>query len=80
MTVYLKSMSTGIPPGIRRMHSIIWTFIYGGLMTCVASYFVGQQYPGLATIMTGVGVVAVIVGIVLIYVRSQIKDTPKDAT
>ena len=79
MTVYLKSMSSGVPPGIRRLHSIIWFFIYGGLMTCVASYFVGKQDPGLAGIMTGSGVVAVIVGIVLIYVRSQMKTPPKDA-
>lgn len=71
-------MSTGIPPGIRRLHSVIWTFIYGGLLSCVASYFVGKQDAALAGVMVGVGVVAVIVGIVLIYVRSQIKDTPKD--
>lgn len=79
MTVYLKSLSGGLPPGIRRLHSIIWTFIYGGLLTCVASYFVGRQDARLAGVMTGIGVVAVIVGIVLIYVRSQMKIKPKDA-
>ncbi len=55
---------------------LVWIYIYGGLLAIVLGIFVARSDIALARTMQGVGLFFVILGIVLIYVRSRLKETP----
>lgn len=55
---------------------LIWIYIYGGLLAIVIGIFVARTDMELARSMQGVGLFFVILGVVLIYVRSRLKETP----
>ena len=58
------------------MQRLIWIYIYGGLLALVLGVFVARADIELASTMQGVGLFFVILGGVLIYVRSRLKETP----
>ena len=58
---------------IQRIQLLIWVFIYGGLLAIVLATFVARTDEGTAWWMTLTGGVFVVVGAVLIYVRSRLK-------
>ena len=58
------------------MQRLVWIYIYGGLLALVMGIFVARADMGLARTMQGVGLFFVILGVVLIYVRSRLKETP----
>ena len=55
---------------------LIWIYIYGGLLAVVTGVFVARADIALARTMQGVGLFFIILGVVLIYVRSRLKETP----
>jgi glucan phosphoethanolaminetransferase (alkaline phosphatase superfamily) len=55
---------------------LVWIYIYGGLLALVLGIFVARADIALARTMQGVGLFFVILGVVLIYVRSRLKETP----
>ena len=55
---------------------LVWIYIYGGLLSVVIGVFVARADMTLARVMQGVGGFFVILGIVLIYVRSRLKEAP----
>ena len=67
-------MSTQI--AIARVEKLIWVFMYGGLLSCVVSLFLGPQDSGLAAWMAGGGLVVAAIGAILVYVRSKMKAPP----
>lgn len=52
---------------------LVWIYIYGGLLSVVLSLFVGRTDEATATGMQLVGGVFVVIGVVLIWVRSRLK-------
>jgi glucan phosphoethanolaminetransferase (alkaline phosphatase superfamily) len=58
------------------MQRLVWIYIYGGLLALVMGIFVARADIALARTMQGVGLFFVILGVVLIYVRSRLKETP----
>lgn len=57
-----------------RLESIIWTLIYGGLLTLVLAYF-AQTTQGMdPTVLNTVGCVAVLIGVVMVLVRSRLRE------
>jgi hypothetical protein len=57
-----------------RMERWIWTLIYGGLVCMVLGIFVDKaQADGAQALYTGGGV-AVLAGVILIYVRSLVRE------
>lgn len=62
--------------GLMRLETLVWVLIYGGLLTLVIGAFMarGQDGAGLA-MMVGGGLLAAI-GMVLIYVRSRLREEP----
>ena len=54
---------------------LIWIYIYGGLLALVIGIFVARADMGLARTMQGVGLFFVVLGVVLIYVRSRMRPT-----
>jgi len=55
---------------------LVWIYIYGGLLSIVLGSFLTQSELMLARAMQAIGAVFVLTGVVLIYVRSRLKETP----
>jgi uncharacterized membrane protein YccC len=62
------------PLHFKRLHNLIWTLIYGGLLCVVVSLFVARTDETLACWMALCGAVVAGAGVVLIFVRSKYKD------
>ncbi len=59
---------------ITRLQWLIWILIYGGLLAIVLSTFLGPTDAALAVGLKVGGAVLVVVGAVLIYVRSRLTE------
>ena len=57
-----------------RMERLIWVLIYGGLLGVVIGHFVSKTDEDLAQVMAAAGLLAVVAGAVLIYVRSRLRE------
>ncbi len=57
-----------------RIERLVWVLIYGGFLSVVVSYFLGEGDAGLAQGMVIGGLLAVLTGIVLIYLRSRLRE------
>ncbi len=63
---------------IKRIQVWVWVLIYGGLLTFILGHFVSRTDVALARVLGVVGMVAVVVGVVLIFVRARMKAPPPD--
>lgn len=54
---------------------LVWIYIYGGLLSIVLGVFVARSDMALARSMQVAGAFFVLIGVVLIYVRSRLKET-----
>ena len=61
---------------LTRLQKLIWVYIYGGLLSIVIASFVRPTDASTAWWMTVIGGAVVLLGVVLIYVRSRLKETP----
>ena len=52
----------------------VWVLIYGGLLLACLSVFVTRESTPLAWVLGGTGAVATLLGAVLIYLRSRMKN------
>lgn len=57
-----------------RIERMVWTLIYGGLLSIVLGAFVDQQEAQDASLFYQLGGLAVVAGVVLIYVRSRLRE------
>jgi formate hydrogenlyase subunit 3/multisubunit Na+/H+ antiporter MnhD subunit len=73
MGFYKPGANHPTDPSVARLHNVIWTLIFGGLLTLVLGIFVGKTDDAIGWIMVVAGAVMAAVGCVLIYVRSRIK-------
>lgn len=71
MGFYKPGANHAVEPSVARLHKIIWTLIFGGLLTLVWGVFVGKTDDTLGWLMAAAGSSACAVGCVLIYVRSR---------
>lgn len=62
---------------LKRIHNLIWILIYGGLLTLVLSLFLPAQERVTAAILQVAGVLMVVAGAALIYVRSRLGEPKK---
>lgn len=58
---------------------LVWICIYGGLLSVVLGVFLARSDMALARSIQTVGAVLVVIGIVLIYVRSRLKEGVKSS-
>ena len=70
MGFYKPGANHPTDPSMARLHKIIWTLIFGGLITVILGIFVGKTDDTIGWIMVAAGGVLTVVGVVLIYVRS----------
>ena len=57
-----------------RIERVIWVLIYGGLLSIVLGAFIDQQEAQDASLFYQLGGMAVVAGVVLIYVRSRLRE------
>lgn len=57
---------------LQQLHKLIWTLIYGGLLTLVLGASVGRMEPALGWSMVVGGAIIAAVGVVLIFVRARL--------
>lgn len=57
-----------------RVERMIWVLIYGGLLSVVLGLFIDQQEAQDAGLFYQLGGLAVVAGVVLIYVRSRLRE------
>jgi hypothetical protein len=59
---------------IARLQALIWVLIYGGLLTLVLGVFTRRSAAALGWLLMVAGGLVTVVGVVLIYVRSRLKE------
>jgi len=64
-------------PKMARLHKIIWTLIFGGLITIILGIFVERAGDAMGWMMVVAGGVLTGLGVVLIYVRSTMSTETK---
>ena len=57
-----------------RLERLIWVLIYGGLLAIVLGLFLGRQSSQDASLFYQFGGLTVLAGVVLIYVRSRLRE------
>ena len=70
MGFYKPGANHPADPRTARLHKIIWTLIFGGLLTLILGIFVGETDDAIGWVMIGAGGVMTAVGALLIYARS----------
>ena len=60
--------------GLMRLETLVWTLIYGGLLTMVVGLFMSRNEEGSGFEMVVGGIVIALIGAALIYVRSRLKE------
>ena len=70
MGFYKPGANHPTDPRMARLHKIIWTLIFGGLLTVILGIFVGKTDDVIGWTMIVMGSVMAGAGTVLIYVRS----------
>ena len=63
---------------IKRLQSLIWVYIYGGLLAIVLAMFVRPADPATAWQTAVIGGFFVVLGVVLIYARSRLREDDSD--
>ena len=64
-------------PKMARLHKVIWTLIFGGLLTIILGIFVQRAGDVIGWMMVVAGGVLTAIGMVLIYVRSTMMTETK---
>ena len=72
MGFYKPGANHSSDPKMARLHKIIWSLIFGGLLTVILGIFVGKTDDVVGWTMVAVGGVLAAIGAVLIYVRSKL--------
>ena len=76
MGFYKPGANHTTDPAMAKLHKIIWSLIFVGLLTIILGVFVGKTDDTIGWIMVVAGGVLATVGAVLIYVRSTITSKP----
>ena len=59
---------------LARIETLIWVLIYGGLLSVVVSLFMPEDGQDLATVLQVFGGIVVAAGVVMIVVRSRLRE------
>jgi hypothetical protein len=59
---------------LARLETLIWTLVYGGLLTLIVGAFMNRGESGSGSAVMVAGVMLALVGVVLIYVRSRLRE------
>ena len=65
------------PRALKRLDNLIWALIFGGLFTLVLGIASHDETVIGGWSLSVLGVIAAAAGVVLIYVRSRLRETPE---
>ena len=77
MGFYKPGANHPTDPKMAKLHKIIWTLNFGGLLTVIFGVFVEWAGDAIGWMMMVAGGVMTVIGAVLIYVRSTMTTDPK---
>lgn len=77
MGFYKPGANHTTDPKTARLHKIIWTLIFGGLLTIILGVFVERAGDAIGWMMMAAGGIFTAIGAVLIYVRSTMTTETK---
>lgn len=60
-----------------RMERLIWMLIYGGMLAMVLGYFIDQQGTSDATWFYSLGGLALLFGVLMIFIRARLREEPR---
>ena len=72
MGFYKPGANHSTNPKMARLHKIIWSLIFGGLLTVILGIFVGKTDDVVGWTMVAAGGLLAAIGAMLIYVRSKL--------
>lgn len=61
---------------LSRLQWVVWIAIYGGLLMISVASFFGPDEEATSTAMYVVGGVLVAAGVIMIYIRSRLRESP----
>ena len=62
---------------LKRIETAIWVLIYGGLLTFIIGHFTAEADINMARTLGIIGMLAVAIGVALIYLRSRMHEEDK---
>lgn len=71
---FFKETTATSSAKLKRIETWVWVLIYGGLLCSVLGLFMERTQGQDASAFFAVGGVAVAVGVVLVWVRSRLRD------
>ena len=57
-----------------RLERLVWVLIYGGLLSLVLGYFLENTQGADGTALYAIGLLVAAMGVVLVYVRSRLRE------
>lgn len=74
---FFKKYNGTMNKRLARLETLIWTLVYGGLLSALVGFFMLRDGDGGdgQWLLAG-GAVAAVVGVVLIFVRSRLHEDP----
>jgi F0F1-type ATP synthase assembly protein I len=77
MGFYKPGANHPTDPKMAKLHKIIWTLIFGGMLTFILGIFVERAGDAMGWMMMVAGGVLTVIGAILIYVRSTMTTEHK---
>jgi formate hydrogenlyase subunit 3/multisubunit Na+/H+ antiporter MnhD subunit len=74
MSYFKKSAGTEPSPFLARLGALTWILIYAGLLVLVWGVWVEPRDEDTGWLMVAGGALSAVIGFLLVYVRSRIKD------
>jgi len=71
---FFKKYNGTTHKGLARLETVIWTLIYGGLLATVVGFFMGRLAEDDGDILMVLGGIVSFIGLVLIVVRSRLRE------
>lgn len=76
---FFKKYNGTMNKRLARLEKLIWVLIYGGLLSGLVGWFMLDGGAADGQWLIGAGGIGVVIGVVLIVVRSRLKEGPQDA-
>ncbi len=73
---FFKKYNGTMNKRLARLEKLIWTLIYGGLLAALVGYFMQRDGDVAGLWLTGAGIGVAVLGVILIFVRSRLREEP----
>ena len=75
---FFKKYNGTMNKRLARLETLIWTLIYGGLLSALVGYFMQRDGVVAGTWLIGGGGGVAVLGVILVFVRSQMREEPAE--